>query len=254
MKRTARKFNAHSLQYDRGAFALPGAFTTAGPFVPTDISGCPLWVRSDLGVTQVGGQVSAWADQSGNGNNVTQTIPGAKAILAALELNGYPALMFDGAASYMSFPPVNLGLNHTLFLVANDLNDGGSLDDILGHSTLYNGIGYEGAYVHYSVGTALVGESCTDDVPLSTATYSIMCIKRLNNVVSRYQNGGTAVNTNITQQTEPDFILDQIGKAICFDGAYMYGGFVELILYNSALSDANRLLVENYLNGRYAIY
>jgi hypothetical protein len=43
----------------------------ATQFLPTQLSGLVLWLRADLGVT-IGTGVSSWADQSGNGNNVTQ--------------------------------------------------------------------------------------------------------------------------------------------------------------------------------------
>lgn len=40
---------------------------------PTDIANCSLWLKADTGITQaVTGRVSAWADQSGAGNNFTQ--------------------------------------------------------------------------------------------------------------------------------------------------------------------------------------
>jgi hypothetical protein len=48
---------------------------SAAQFKPTDIGGCVLWLRSDLGITathnppQNGDAVSAWADQSGLSNN-----------------------------------------------------------------------------------------------------------------------------------------------------------------------------------------
>ena len=44
----------------------------SGAFVPTQLSGCQLWLRADEGVTLSSGLVSAWADQSGNGNNASQ--------------------------------------------------------------------------------------------------------------------------------------------------------------------------------------
>lgn len=44
----------------------------AGGFQPTQLPGCVLWLRADLGVTTVSGNVSAWADQSGQGNNYQQ--------------------------------------------------------------------------------------------------------------------------------------------------------------------------------------
>lgn len=58
----------------RGVLAAAWWRRRLAGFSPTDIDGAVLWLRADLGVTLDGsGNVSAWADQSGNGNDVTQT-------------------------------------------------------------------------------------------------------------------------------------------------------------------------------------
>lgn len=41
-------------------------------FKPTNISGCVLWLRADLGKTLNGSTVSQWNDQSSSGNNASQ--------------------------------------------------------------------------------------------------------------------------------------------------------------------------------------
>lgn len=46
-------------------------------FLPTSVSGCKLWLRADLGITLNAGNVSLWADQSGNGHNASEST-GAK--------------------------------------------------------------------------------------------------------------------------------------------------------------------------------
>lgn len=75
-----------------------GAATAA--FVPTQLSGCTLWLRADMGVTDAGGgKCSAWADQSGNGRNFTQGIDANRPIITASAINGRQALRFDSAAS-----------------------------------------------------------------------------------------------------------------------------------------------------------
>lgn len=45
--------------------------SSIAPFVPSQLPGLVLWLRGDLGIT-IGTGVSAWADQSGNGNNASQ--------------------------------------------------------------------------------------------------------------------------------------------------------------------------------------
>ena len=79
---------------------LMGAGVTNGggsapPFVPTDISGLGLWLRSDLGITLNGSDVSAWADQSGSANHVNQgTASRQPAYSATGAPNSLPSLDF----------------------------------------------------------------------------------------------------------------------------------------------------------------
>jgi hypothetical protein len=40
-------------------------------FNPASISDLKVWLKGDSGITLVGGEVDVWADQSGNGNNVS---------------------------------------------------------------------------------------------------------------------------------------------------------------------------------------
>lgn len=70
-------------------------------FVPTNLPGCVLWLRADLGIS-IGTGVSAWADQSGTGDpnkNVSQAT-GAKQpvyISSTAGFNNRPTLQFTAA-------------------------------------------------------------------------------------------------------------------------------------------------------------
>jgi hypothetical protein len=56
---------------------------------------------ADVGVTSSGGLVSAWADQSGNGNNASASST-ARPTLTSSVIGSYPALRCDGVANVMS--------------------------------------------------------------------------------------------------------------------------------------------------------
>lgn len=71
-------------------------------FVPTQLSGCVLWLRSDLGITLNGSTVSAWGDQSGNANNMLQGTGANQPAYVSNVVNGRPVLRFDGATSVMA--------------------------------------------------------------------------------------------------------------------------------------------------------
>jgi hypothetical protein len=73
-----------------------------GPWRPTRIPGCVLWLRADLGVTLVSGKVSAWADQSGMGNHFTQATGADQMAYVAPAYNGHPALRHGDASDHMT--------------------------------------------------------------------------------------------------------------------------------------------------------
>lgn len=72
----------------------------ATAFTPASISGLVLWfkadvqVYSDLGSTPAtnGASVEQWNDQSGNGNNATQTTSGNRPVYATNSINGLPTV------------------------------------------------------------------------------------------------------------------------------------------------------------------
>jgi hypothetical protein len=69
-------------------------------WTPKNIEGLLLWLRSDKGVTS-GSGVSAWADQSGNGYNATQSTSGKQPLLTASEFGTIPGVVFDGIDDFL---------------------------------------------------------------------------------------------------------------------------------------------------------
>ena len=63
-----------------------------------------VWVRADLGTTMNGATVSAWADYSGNGNDLAQATASAQPALEVGGLGGRPELTFDGSSDVLTGP------------------------------------------------------------------------------------------------------------------------------------------------------
>src|SRR5690606_25004113 len=70
----------------------------------TELADCVLWLRADLGVTVTGSGVSLWEDQSGSGNDFSQSTDASRPPLIASEpgLNGHAAVHFDDLATYLT--------------------------------------------------------------------------------------------------------------------------------------------------------
>ncbi|MCA9617404.1 MAG: hypothetical protein KC731_00185 [Myxococcales bacterium] len=90
--------------------ATTGSATVRLP-KPTDLSGCLLWLRADLGVTVDGeGLVTGWADQSGQGNHAAQTTPAnSPRLLTGGGVAGTAGIDFDGSDDFLSLA----SLGHT---------------------------------------------------------------------------------------------------------------------------------------------
>src|SRR5262245_24839304 len=77
-------------------------------FITSVVSAAPdpflrLWLRADQGVTTDGsGNVTAWADQSGNGNNATSSGVMTPTFVANSSINNGPAVRFDGLNDVMT--------------------------------------------------------------------------------------------------------------------------------------------------------
>ena len=80
-------------------FALPSCAHAADP---SSVSGLDLWLRADTGITVASGRVSAWADQSGAGNNAAQaTAANQPAYTGGID----PSVSFEGVNNQTGTSP-----------------------------------------------------------------------------------------------------------------------------------------------------
>jgi hypothetical protein len=94
--------------------------------IPLDLSP-KLWLAADMGVTQSGGTVSAWADQSGNGNNAVQATTVNQPSFVANVVGSLPGIQFllaGGNWKYMLAAFTALQEPHTICFAAQFLGDG----------------------------------------------------------------------------------------------------------------------------------
>lgn len=78
-----------------------GAYSDSWTPAELDSTELDYWFKADAGVTESGGAVSAWADQSGNGNDITQATAGYQPTYVDDYRNGLPAIVFDGVDDYI---------------------------------------------------------------------------------------------------------------------------------------------------------
>lgn len=220
----------------KGFFGGP-PFTTAG---------LSLWVKADAGVTQSGGIVTGWADQSGNGNNLGNV--SGNPTLATNLINGLPAIdfrtsgrlrgtVFTGSSIYAVVKTRATSLSGSLDSALVETTGGGL------YSTLTPGNGQWGSYFN-AYRTA--GQILPVDTSLILASISSSggsWFFRRNGA----QIGTGSPATYLTRSfvyVGNDSSLGQQSK--CY--------IAEILAYDRQLSTAEAQHIEAYLNYKYAIY
>lgn len=221
---------------------------TAGGFVPTDITGCRLWLAADLipGLSN-GDPVATWIDQSGAGNNVVQVLSPKQPIWNTSQINGKPALLFNGTSSSLASAPFTaINQPTTIFAVAKDNGSasfGIIVDGITGpdRNTLAFNNG-NGNFVLYA-GSVLVGGTVSAGFHYWSGLF--------NGVVSEgWLDGASTVTGNPGVSPISGFT---IGSDPAPSGNYLNGQIAEVIFYDTGLSTMDRQLVEAYLASKYAL-
>jgi hypothetical protein len=229
----------------------------APAFLPTSLASLALWLRADAAnVTLNGGDVSAWADQSGTGDANKNFLQGTAAnqplyVAADASYNNQPTISFsDVAPDYLQnagawAAPVASGW--TVYFVGN-AGSVASTRDVFDLAT--------GDFL-------LLRQRTTSNVELMSATLgtSILAAGTITapSVVALVGNGAssaiylnslTAFATgNLGAQS---ITRGTIGCSAAIGGA-MGGKAAEMIVYSTVHDAATRARVMSYLSTRYAI-
>jgi hypothetical protein len=231
-------------------------FAQTGPGGVGNSSTNSLWLIGD-DISQVDGTpIPSWLDRSGNGNDATQGTPGYQPRYDSLIVNGHSVVRFDGtddyfddartynARTYFSVYNIRSGVQQTSDLgqiwgsysegwhVSMDARGGGGTWSFDGLIAL--GSGNTGKLALN--GAAFGGVSGNPTTP--TWTYNQFDLSTIE------FNATRALTRQVLGSLVPSFAV----------GAHQYGGDVaEIIVYNTTLNSAQRIIVENYLSAKYGL-
>ncbi len=220
------------------------------------IAGLVLNLRSDRGLRldETGGAVS-WEDTSGEAHHAMQVNELSRPKLVADAINGHPALRFDGKRSFLKLAgSVLASQQHTIIAVASDQGSGGhreifsNWDGPGGNSVTSTFVGSTGgATVRFSDNFAAAGELRNQRQP-----FIISAVSGAHGAVV-FQNGGQIARKDVPltkRNLKPPYV---IGRQGTLNGEYWNGDIAELLVFDRALSDDERELVEGYLRHRYGL-
>jgi len=212
------------------------------------------------------GTVSQWSDQSGNARHASQGTADYRPLLVQGGLNGRPVLRFDAVDDIMTLTWGAYVVGNTWFLVLKNREvTNPSLAQTVFSSD--NGDGGRGLFLFFAEGTSsLSGErityirvnsqiygygQCSSDIPAGNYIFSAKMDSSY--TFTAFQNGG---GLSLTPLVSGGFSSLRYPSGIDVIGQPGYGPGLDIaaiIVYNRALSDAERQRVERWLATRYGI-
>ncbi len=243
---------------------LTGVGPTNGgsQWTPASLSNLGLWLRGDMGITLNGTDVSAWADQSGNGRDYTQAVALAQpAYLATGGPNSTPCLDFDGLAKFMASAGWTESGAGTLVVVHK--LDTSPVGGAMGCFTISDGTNHNdfqfiqfAGYTEYNVviggGGSLVGFSPFDLTGFKAMVFS-------------YNGSGSGTGANydayVNGISQPIVASSsgaayssgsEIGRRMDVGTAYMDGKVSEIIMRSVATTGTDLTSLLAYLTARYS--
>jgi prepilin-type N-terminal cleavage/methylation domain-containing protein len=207
-------------------------------FSPADVAGLKIWLKADalVGLND-GDSVTTWTDSSSDNRDATC---GSCPIYKTNILNTEPVVRFDGSSNVMNF--TDISDTRTVFVV---FNDAGSNDyaHLLGGVTSPGNITFHG----HEVGSGVViGE-----------TWAHPNVNNGEAWVNGVSTSPTSIPRNGSHQILSLITAGDVNTSgIAYDqgmARFWNGDFAELIIYNAALSETDRVSVENYLSDKYGI-
>ena len=226
---------------------------------PTSLSGCVLWLRSDLGVI-TGSGVSTWADQSGNGRDLFQATEASKPSQVLNQINGHPVIRFDGVDDFMQTSlSYDLGVSiATAFIVFKSLSwtdgdylfDGGTSSPWsfrqAFHGTERHNFYWQGVAARIPGGNGFIipnNDIAIVSFRIGTPGVSVMV----------YTNPSDTISASFSFRTPQNITLFTLGS-IRDGGNYSNIDVAEVIVYNSLLLSSEHNTTYNYLGRRYLGY
>lgn len=223
---------------------------------PDDISGLLLWLKADALSLNDGDPIASWTDSSGNDNHAAQATSNKRPTYQTNEQNGKPVARFDGelaSPDYLTLTtPLDLA-SMTAFAVVKMDAMAAAAGNVIASSS-----GGEWAMrIHTTTNHVLnfnngLDASSTGASGIDAGTCFLACVRKSGATINFYVNGtdetddGTATASGVT--------IDELGAQSGGTVNPLKGDIAEIIIYDSALSAANRQAIEEYLNDKYAIY
>ncbi|MBI3534974.1 MAG: IPT/TIG domain-containing protein, partial [Deltaproteobacteria bacterium] len=202
--------------------------------------------------------VTQWDDQSGNARHLTQSNIAEKPTFLTNQINSKPAVRFSAAQFLSTNTNFSFSSSTSFYVVRNNDGHSGGLGTV--GELADNGI--NAFQIWPTSGDIMFGRYTVSSVTWSgywsnLINYYLFAIvinaTGSGKTVKMYRNGeyiGTGPNTVDIQSSSDKYVMGATSS-----GLYNFDGWVaSALIYNTALSDTNRMAIESSLNNKYALY
>lgn len=229
------------------------------------LGGPVLWLKADaLGLAN-GAAVSTWTNQTEYGFNVTQGTAANQPIHYTGQINGYPAVRFDGSNDFMQGSFIGSITNKTMMAVVRLTNITPTATSVGGAPvTVQNSAGSTFDAIVYNEYTAkrwMNGSEGFNRTPATVSAYDqtsvgphLVTITTATSSYNTFQNG--ALISSTASYSPPTITSGIFNVGLRHTGAsngYFYGDIAEVLVYNKNLTDAERYSIETSLMTKYGM-
>jgi hypothetical protein len=252
----------HENKWSKAQTDALSAFALAEPDFPTERM--VLWLKADAGVTLDGsGNVSQWNDQSGYGRHATQSASGQRPGFIANDQGGNDAVLFTGSSRHLRLPSGYADFSNGVSIIA------------VGKAT---SVANFGRLISFSTGqgldpiefgrfgenpelftlldngsTGTLTSSSTGAAPPDALYHTFTTTYDPSRSEIDFSLDGAVTTSSLSISVENKLrTMNYIGASAW--GDYWLGSIAELIVYDSAISQAERDKVELYLAEKYEWY
>jgi hypothetical protein len=226
-----------------------------GAMLPAEMppvgDGLLLWLRADVGVTETNGDVSNWADQSGNHLDARQPDPLQQPTWLEAGFLEQPAVIFN-AENFLSLPGgfADFSRGISIFTVATltdpascvdfvHLSNGPEIDDIA--------LGRHDGKAHIEV---FNGDLFGQDFSLGHP-HLVSVVQGTDGFVDLRLDGGSSATATLDLPSTGTRLSNVIGRSLYAGCGSVHGPIAEVLVYRRALDDGERTRVETSLQERW---
>lgn len=247
--------------YSAGVIAVtesPGGISSA-PSVWLDASD-----TGSLGNIDSGDPISIWLDKSGNGFHASQTASDQQPTYNSSGLNNKPGIIFDGANDGLTMPDHSLPVsaeNYSVFAVVNITGE-----NDLANSQFIISSGINSANGSFSLGKRDASGAFFDswnsndyDGESYTANTDAIVTSRYSTSSGRtlYVDGTYTEDTAGSNDASTSFAATSANASIGFSkstgSGYLKGVISEILIFEEALSDQDRINLTHYLSQKWGL-